>query len=101
MNLNFKIGGVKQIFYLFQIIFHLEYLPQGDQVHYHQWWDDIVHDYPFLYVDQIDQSELDICHGPTEQRIRLGKESNMFTVVNFCFEHIHGIFINRKGRLYF
>ena len=76
------------LFHMFQIIFHLEYLPQGDQVHYHQWWDDIVHDYPFLYVHQIDQSELDICHGPTEQRIRYGEKNNMLTIVVFCCSRI-------------
>ena len=53
-----------------QIVFHYEFEPQGDQVYYHQWWDDVVHDYPFLYTHRIDQSELDVCHGPIEARIK-------------------------------
>ncbi len=37
--------------------------PQGDAVHYHQWWDDLQHDYPFLIKHKLTEPEKIVCHG--------------------------------------
>ncbi len=50
-------------------MFHYETEPQGDQVFYHQWFKDVVHDYPFLYLQKMELTELDACHGDTESRL--------------------------------
>ena len=36
-----------------KIIFHYEHLPVVDNVYYHQWMNDLIHDYPFLVLEQL------------------------------------------------
>ena len=80
-----------KITWYFQVVFHYEMEPQGDHVFYHQWWDDVIHDYPFLYIQKIDQSELDVCHGPTDIRIKYVAVSIIlkergYVTASFCGE---------------
>jgi len=44
-----------------KMIIHYEVAPQIDQLFYHQWIEDIAHDFPFLHMEQIQPQDAEVC----------------------------------------
>lgn len=67
-----------------KIVFHYEHFPVVDRVYYHQWIDNLIHDYPFFIMEQMTSS---FCASDRESQISsilkiLNEEGGLYVSIN-------------------
>jgi len=53
-----------------KLVVHYEALPQMDQLFYHQWFQDIQHDFPFAHLEPLTAENLIFCNPQTPADVR-------------------------------